>query len=501
MPVPKTTLQFIKESKAKFKDKFNYSKTKYFSQDKEVTLTCHEHDDVNITPKKHLKSQQGCPKCHVKITGRKPKSLDQFITDARKKFGDRFDYSEAIYVNNKTPLTIICRIHGTGKQVPSDHLKGVYGCKYCAPKGTALSQSEFIERAKIAHGERYDYSQTVYTLNKNPITIICHTHGPFEQFSAGNHLSGHGCPDCPRSNRVTTGILISRARDIHGDRYNYSETEYLNFDTPIRIICRIHGVFPQLPSHHTAGSNCPKCVQVHPYTNKEFIDKCILMHGDTYDYRDTVYNGAKKNITYKCTDHGEITQQAYDHASGIGCAYCGGVGKYTTEMWIERAKAKHGAFYSYLKTNYVNKSTEVIITCPDHGDFPQEAGSHLLGRGCSSCANYGFDSKLPGTLYLLRSINYKRDIIKIGISNYPDDRIKGLRTKAPFEFELYECFEFNNGKNAFDLETQSHDYGDLLCLRVQFDMIFDGYTEWFEYDKRLTNFIIKHVSEIKRLAK
>ena len=59
--------------------------------------------------------------------------------------------------------------------------------------------------------------------------------------------------------------------------------------------------------------------------------------------------------------------------------------KITTEIFIERARKMHGDKYGYSKVEYVNSSTKVCILCPEHGEFWQEALSHLRGHGCPKC--------------------------------------------------------------------------------------------------------------------
>jgi len=58
------------------------------------------------------------------------KTIEEFIEDARRVHGDKYDYSEVDYKNNKTKVSIICKKHGLFYQTPNDHLSG-YGCKKC----------------------------------------------------------------------------------------------------------------------------------------------------------------------------------------------------------------------------------------------------------------------------------------------------------------------------------------------------------------------------------
>lgn len=140
--------------------------------------------------------------------------------------------------------------------------------------GTKLTTKGFIEKAREKHGDRYDYSHTVYTSSRDKVEIICKTHGPFEQ-RASSHLDGCGCPMCQRewseshkanhaasarkSRGMTTDEWIRRAKAVHGDKYDYSETAYVNQRTDVTIICPKHGVFTQKADSHLRGFGCKKC--------------------------------------------------------------------------------------------------------------------------------------------------------------------------------------------------------------------------------------------------
>lgn len=121
---------------------------------------------------------------------------DEFIKRARAKHGDKYDYSQVVYKNNTTPVTIICPIHGPFKQTPHNHLHGKKGrgCPYCASTRPNTTET-FIKKAIAVHGNKYDYSKVKFTRNKDKVTIICPIHGPFQQ-EANSHLQGHGCPKC-----------------------------------------------------------------------------------------------------------------------------------------------------------------------------------------------------------------------------------------------------------------------------------------------------------------
>lgn len=97
------------------------------------------------------------------------------------------------------------------------------------------------------------------------MVIICPEHGEFEQ-NAHSHLSGHGCKKCSYEKlkyyqRSTTEEFIEKSKKIHGDRYDYSKSEYTGNKKHLCIICPKHGEFWQIPNTHLMGHGCPKCTK------------------------------------------------------------------------------------------------------------------------------------------------------------------------------------------------------------------------------------------------
>jgi hypothetical protein len=172
-----------------------------------------------------------------------------------------------------------------------------------------LTTEEFIEKAKEKHGDTYDYSLVEYVNSSTKVKIICKEHGEFEQIPA-SHLYGIGCSKCGKSYNFTTDEYIERARKKHGDKYDYSKVNYINCSSNIIIICKKHGEFKQNTKHHLNGSNCPKCVGRHQYTADEFIKKAKEKHEDKYDYSLTEYKTAKDKVKIICKKHGIFEQNS-----------------------------------------------------------------------------------------------------------------------------------------------------------------------------------------------
>ena len=130
--------------------------------------------------------------------------------------------------------------------------------------GKRLTTEVFLEKAKQIHGDRYDYSKVEYKGSKNKVCIICPTHGEFWQ-TPNAHLCGQGCIRCGHvktsdHRKISTEEFIKRAKEIHGDFYDYSKVQYVNSGTKVCIICPVHGEFWQTPNGHiNAKRGCQKC--------------------------------------------------------------------------------------------------------------------------------------------------------------------------------------------------------------------------------------------------
>lgn len=125
-----TTEYFVKVAKKTHGDKYNYDKVVYKKFDIPVIITCPIHGDFLQKPGVHLMGS-GCPKCAIdKIKESCTWSTEKFIQEARKIHGNKYDYSKVNYINNYTPVTIICPVHGEFQQIPSNHLNGA-GCSKC----------------------------------------------------------------------------------------------------------------------------------------------------------------------------------------------------------------------------------------------------------------------------------------------------------------------------------------------------------------------------------
>lgn len=200
------------------------------------------------------------------------KLYEDFKKKAILKFGNKYDYSLVIYINNCTKIIIICPLHGKFLQTPQDHLRrSKYGCPKC--NGRITNTEEFIVKAKSIHGDYYDYSIVEYKNSHMKIEIICKLHGIFK-IAPNDHLSGkQGCYNCGKEktkNKLKLSLkeFIVKANLVHKNKYLYDLVTYKNYETKILILCEKHGVFKQTPHNHLKGKGCRKCMK-NNYSRKQ----------------------------------------------------------------------------------------------------------------------------------------------------------------------------------------------------------------------------------------
>ncbi|MBR6515281.1 MAG: hypothetical protein IKT40_00350, partial [Bacilli bacterium] len=186
-----------------------------------ITVRCKIHDYVFNTKPNWLKKGSGCVKCYNDRRSNSQRlTKEQFIERAINIHGDKYDYSKVEYINNKIPIKIICKIHGEFEQRPDKHLMG-QGCSKCSiiEQGLLkrLTLEEFINRSKLIHGDKYDYSKSEYSGYDNKLIIICPIHGEFEQI-AGSHMNGQGCPLCQESHLERKTAILLKENNIEFER-------------------------------------------------------------------------------------------------------------------------------------------------------------------------------------------------------------------------------------------------------------------------------------------
>jgi hypothetical protein len=333
----------------------------------------------------------------------KKKTTEEFVLDAKKVHGQKYDYSKVDYTGTRNKVKIICREHGSFTQLPLNHLKGA-GCPNCAQLARAATQrystKEFIESVQKKHGLKYDYSEVDYVNSQTKVKIICKVHGSFLT-KANSHSNGQGCPKCGRISARENNILdypkfLVRAEKIHNNRYEYVESSYKKYTSKMKIYCSEHGFFEQTPhAHISMKSGCPQCGIINTaLSNRKGWDNVLEMfnsvHGKEYEYDSESYSDVTHNMKIKCSKHGWFSQKPYTHYGGSGCNKCAvekvhEKQKINFDEFVRRALSVHGSKYEYNSVNYTDIFTPTEIICAKHGEFSQNPRDHYRGAGCPKC--------------------------------------------------------------------------------------------------------------------
>lgn len=418
--------------------KYDYSNTVYVSTHEKIEIICPNHGNFEQSAASH-KRGVGCPSCAEKNKLKanllkSQKAKENFAIKAKEVHEGRYDYANAIYLRTHQKVIIICPKHGEFLQSPANHLNGK-GCPSCAfesrqkenDRRSNQTAKTFVKNAVKVHGKRYSYDETNYQKATVKVTIICPLHGSFKQFPH-NHLSGSGCPKCGRIsnskklNEAAAKNFVTKVREIHKDKYIYSNVIYSESHIPVEIICPNHGTFKQSPSNHLAGKGCQKCA---------------------VENRDLAAAKRSEKAKFEFRD---------------------------------KAHEVHNFKYDYSQCEYKSTREKVFIICPEHGEFEQRPNGHLGGQGCPSCSESGFDPKKPGLLYYLKicgGLAYK-----IGITNYTVEKRFGSDMA---KIDILKTWYFEDGIEAPQKETQvlrEFKYAKWTGPKL----LIDGNSELFEFD-------------------
>ena len=318
--------------------------------------------------------------------------------------------------------------------------------------------------------------------------------------------------------KLTLNDFLLKAKEVHGNKYDYSKVIYKNNKTKIVVTCLIHGDFEIRPDCLLNGTGCPICGGTKKMTTEEFIRKSNIVHNNFFIYDKCVYKGSGEKVIVKCPYHSYFEVKANNHLNGANCEKCKkehifhnitklakvnrSTKKYDTKTFIEKAKIVHGNKFSYEKTFYEKNSKKVIITCTYHGDFEITPNHLLSGRGCPKCSkNYKMNTKefieklklIHGEKYDYSKVEYRSTHKPVIINcpkhgdfiNSPANLLKGqgcpfcgesklekeinnILLKKEIIFERQKRFKWLRNENNLSLDFYLPDYNIAIeCQGIQ----------------------------------
>lgn len=280
----------------------------------------------------------------------------------------------------------------------------------------------------------------------------------------------------------TTAAFIQKAKDKHGDRYDYTKLIYAGSANKVTIICKLHNhEFLQKAAHHLEGHGCKLCAKESRSTqissnDQDFIIAAKKIHGDRYDYSKVLYTRSKINVTIICRDHGEFNQTPSVHLKGSGCAICSGGGRSSnTQEFIKKAICVHSDRYDYSKVNYDGRGNNITIICKIHGEFLQTPNAHLRGCGCQKCGGKLKSSTLE---FIDRAIT-----IHNGVYSYAD--VKYTRCDKKINIICH--------KHGVFIQTPQHHLEGRGCPKCAKRGFSKMQIQWLEFLEKFNNITIQHI--------
>ena len=439
----KTNKEFIEKAVAVHGDVYDYSLTCYVRSKEKVTITCKLHGNYTVTPNAHLKGN-GCKECGVELRASKQRGNNElFLTKAREKHGDKYDYSKGEYFNSLTKVEIVCEKHGSFFQTPKIHYRA--NCPDCGRDAQIEKASKttetFIEQATKKYGDKYDYSLVEYVNNKIPVTVICSERGLMEVR-----------PDLFLTNRIyiqqgrkktkstDKEMFLEEVYKVYGDKNDYTNTEVGDSRGKIEVLCKEHGEFEVYMTNHFHGQDCPKCSAIN-YSNirrkstEEFIKEAKEIHGDNCDYTETVYKTCKDKVRIKCNIHDTFFKTLpSNHIIGSRCRKC------CSEKISKALVGKEGTC-GYTRSGYIKQ------------------------------ANSG-----EAMVYLIKCKSEEEEFYKIG-KTFLDINTRFKKANLPYSFESIH-FTFGEAGFIYDLEIKLHNLYKKYKYRPSEK--FGGYTECYK---------------------
>jgi very-short-patch-repair endonuclease len=339
-----------------------------------------------------------------------------------------------------------------------------------------MTKQEFLDKARKKHGYKYQYPNlSDKVLSTDYIDIIYD--GVLYKQKVVKHIKLGRCPE-KNTPTKTTDEFIKEAKEVWGEKYDYSLTDYQGALKPIKVI--YDGVvFEQRAVSHLISA--PELNMNRDWFIKRAQDK---WGKERYDYSLVDYKSSNKKVKIIYNKTGDIFEQTpHRHLNGAPENIKLAVRK-TTEQFIKEANEVHDFKYIYNKSEYVKNQIKVIITCPIHGDFEQRPLSHIQGNGCPNCSESRGEKEIAK--YLDKNeISYYRqhkfsDCKNIFLLPF-DFYLPKYRTVIEFDgIQHYEPLKFFGGVNYFEKlknnDKIKNDYCEdnyINLIRIRYDQIDD----------------------------
>jgi hypothetical protein len=309
-----------------------------------VEIGCPKHGFFKIKIEDHFNAVHPCRSCANEARGiANKKTTEEWISEAKLKWGQTCNYDKSVYVNKETYIDIYCIYHGWIKQKPNNHVEN--GCHHCSGRGIGKhDRYSFIKRAIQINGYIYDYSKVLDNFSglNSVIELGCPTHGWFKVVAANHLTEGRGCSKCNGGVFYTHNDFLEKANKKHNNKFKYL-SKYTRSHDPITIECSKHGVFEQLAYVHLQSIHaCQKCAaELGQSAGENEVADYIANLGINIIRNDNTFLGKSKEIDIYLPDQ------------KVGIEYCG--------LYYHREGMQTYKFNHNIKTNLADEKNIFLI--------------------------------------------------------------------------------------------------------------------------------------------
>lgn len=328
-----TQEEYLEEVRKVHGDRYILDDVVYTGTVNTVKVTCREHGPFTINAR-IFKDGSNCKKCANKITAQKTTyDTEKFKKLYVEKHGNYYNLDKAVYKGSMNKITVTCPKHGDFETIPSRLLQG-NGCYRCGVelrtskliKPKEVLFNNFLKKAKKRHGDKYEYFSEYGIDIKGKCKIKCKACDSIFYQNSVSHYRGIGCRSCGFKRSALASSynqedFLAKAKEVHGDTYDYSEVVYEKSWIKVKIRCKKHGFFMQTPVSHLRGSGCKFCNE----SRGERAINLILLRSDIPFKREFTFPESIRKFRYDfylptlrilIEFHGEQHYRPVDHFGG-----------------------------------------------------------------------------------------------------------------------------------------------------------------------------------------
>lgn len=135
----------------------NYDNIKFMGTHVPVQIECPIHGIQYVKPNYYLRSKFPCPKCGIEKSHNQVEKIEkaksEFVHISNIIHNYKYDYSKACYINDSTPLIVICPEHGEFSVTPNKHKNRAQGCPICSKRISSYAEYAFENLLKYKNIE------------------------------------------------------------------------------------------------------------------------------------------------------------------------------------------------------------------------------------------------------------------------------------------------------------------------------------------------------------